>query len=100
MINKDRNFFQYNSGELIYIISPLNTQLQTSSRKVAITYVGPLVVYKISDPHNYLLITLDGQILRGLFEHESLKPAIVRTSQGNVCNLLQLKQIVNIGMKI
>ena len=41
---------------------------------------------------------LNGKILRGLFKHEILKPAIIRTSQGNVCNLLQLKQIVNIGM--
>ena len=41
---------------------------------------------------------LNGKILRGLFKHERLKPAIIRTSQGNVCNLLQLKQIVNIGM--
>ena len=36
---------------------------------------------------------------RGLFEHEMLKPATVRTNQGNVCNLPQLKQLVNIGMK-
>ena len=43
---------------------------------------------------------LDDKILRGLFEHERLKPAIIRTSQGNVCNLSQLKQIVNIGMKV
>ena len=69
MINKDRNFFQYNSGDLVYIISPLTSQLRNSSRKVAIKYIGPLVVYKITDPHNYLLVTLDGKILRGLFEH-------------------------------
>ena len=25
MINKDRNFFQYNSGDLVYIISPLTS---------------------------------------------------------------------------
>ena len=84
----------------MYLISLLTSQLQTSSRKVAIKYVGPLVIYKIIDPHNYLLMILDGKILRGLFEHERLKPAIIRTSQGNVCNLSQLKQIVNIGMKI
>ena len=36
MINKDRNFFQYNSGGLVYIISPLTSQSRTSSRKVAI----------------------------------------------------------------
>ena len=54
----------------------------TASRKVTIKYVGPVVIYKIIDPHNYLLMTLDGKILRGLFEHERLKPANIRTSQG------------------
>ena len=68
MINKDRNFFQYNSGDLVYIVSSPTSQLQTASRKVAIKYVGPLVVYKIIDPHNYILMTLDGKILRGLFQ--------------------------------
>ena len=29
MINKDRAFFQYNSGDLVYIISPLTCQLCT-----------------------------------------------------------------------
>ena len=52
MINKDRNFFHYNSGDLVYIISLLISQLSTSSRKVAIKHVGLLVVYKIIDPHN------------------------------------------------
>ena len=51
-LNKDREYFQYNSGDLVYLISPLTTQLRRSSRKVAINYVGPLVVYKIVDPHN------------------------------------------------
>ena len=41
---------QYNTGDLVYLISPLTTQLRTSSRKVAIKYVGPLVIYKIVDP--------------------------------------------------
>ena len=64
MINKDQRFFQYNSGDLLYIISPLTSQLRTSSRKVVIKYIGPLVIHKITDPHNYLLMTLDGIILR------------------------------------
>ena len=45
-------------------------------------------------------MTLNGKILRGLFEHERLKQATIQTSQGAVCNLLQLKQIVNIGVKV
>ena len=100
MINKESNFFQYNSGEQVHIISQLTSQLRTSSRKVAIKYVGPFVVFKIIDPHNYLLMTLDGKIFRSLFEHERFKPAIIRASQGNVYNLLQLKQVVNIVMTV
>ena len=72
----------------------------TVSRRVTIKYVDPVVIYKIIDPHNYLLMTLDGRILKGIFEHERLKPANIRTSQGNVQNLAQLKQIINAGLKI
>ena len=98
MINKDRAFFQYNSGHLVYIISPLTSQLCTASGKVMMKYVGPIVIYKIMDPHNYLLTTLHGKILRGLFKHDRLKPAILRTSNGNVNNLSQLKLVINVGL--
>ena len=64
-------------------------------RKVSIKYVGPLAVYKTVDPHNYLLITLDGKLLIGLFKHEMLKPAVIRTNQGNVTNLSKLKQVMS-----
>ena len=40
MINKNCKDFQYTSGDLVYIISPLTSQLRTSSRKLSITYVG------------------------------------------------------------
>ena len=56
-------FFQYNSGDLVYIISPLTSQLWMASRKVMIKYVGPVIIYKIIDPHNYLLMTLGRKIL-------------------------------------
>ena len=87
MINKDSAFFHYNSQDLVYIISPLTSQLHTASRKVMIKYLGPIVIYKIIDPHNYSLMTLDRKILQGLFEHERLKPAILRTGEGNISNL-------------
>ena len=99
MINKDRGFFQYKSGDLIYIISPLTSQLCTTSCKVAIKYIGPVVIYKIIDTHNCLLLTLDGKILRGLFEHKRLKPTIIRTSQGNIQNLAELRWIMNANLK-
>ena len=70
LMNKGRDYFQYNSGDLVYMISPLMSQLRTASRKIALKYVGPLTIYDIIDPHNYLLITLNGKLLRGLYEHE------------------------------
>ena len=43
-------------------------------------------------------MTLDSKILRGLFEHERLKPTMLRTSEGNASNLPQLKQVINVGL--
>ena len=44
LLNKDREYFQYNSGDLVFLISPLTPQLRTSSRKFGVNYVGPLVI--------------------------------------------------------
>ena len=96
LINKDREYFQYNPGDLVYLMSPLSTQLRTNSRKVSIKYVHPLVIYKILDPHNYLLMTIDVQLMRGLFEHERLKPAVIKADKGNVITLPALKKIMNL----
>ena len=52
MINKNRENFQYRGGDLVYIISPLTSQLRTYSQKIAVKYVGPVVIYKIVNPHN------------------------------------------------
>ena len=96
LLNKDREFFQYSSGDIVYLISPLTSQLKMSSRKFGVNYVGPLVIYKIVDPHNYLLMMLEGQLMRGLFEHERLKPAILQMDKGNVHTLLGLKKVMNL----
>ena len=71
-----------------------------ASRKIMIKYVGPVVIYKIKNPHNYLLMTLDGKILQGLFEHEKLKLAMIRTSEGNITHLAKRKQIINAGIAL
>ena len=76
MINKDRENIQYRGGSLVYIISPLTI-----------------------DTHNYLLMTLDGKILKGIFEQERLKPVVIRRNQGNVQNIADLRQVMNTNLK-
>ena len=97
-MNKDRDYFQYNSGDLVYIISHVTSQLGTVSRKIAIKYMGPLAIYKIVDPHNYLFITLDGKLLRGLYEQEWLMPAVIRTNQGHMTSVSKLRQVMTLGL--
>ena len=73
MINKDRGFFQYKGGDLVYIISPLTSQLCTASHKVAIKYVGPVVIYKIIDPHNYLIMTFRWKNFKRTIQAQEIK---------------------------
>ena len=56
--------------------------------------VGPLVIYKIVDPHNYLLMIPDGKILQGLFEHERLKLLTTRTGHSKINSSVQLKKVL------
>ena len=58
--------------------------------------MGPLVIYRIVDLHNYLLRTIEGRLMRGLFEHERLKPAIIPMDRGNVRTLLELKRVMDV----
>ena len=60
------------------------SQLCTTSRKVMIKYIGPVAIYKIVDLYYYLLMTLYGKKLRGLFEHKRLKLMNIRTNHGNI----------------
>ena len=45
-------------------------------------------------------MTLDGVMLRRIFEYKRLRPIIIRTNQGNVQNLSDLKQIMNTELKL
>ena len=45
-------------------------------------------------------MTLDGIILKGIFEYERLKPAVIRTNDGNVQNLAEQRQVMNTDLKL
>ena len=79
----------------------MTVQLRTNSWKIAIKYVGPVVVYKIVDcPQLLINDMLDEKILKGIFEHERLKPPVIRTNHGNVQNLAELRQSMNTDLKL
>ena len=45
-------------------------------------------------------MTIDGKIIRGLIEHERLKPAVIKTGKGNVTTLTALKQVMNSAISL
>ena len=62
--------------------------------------VGPVITYKVVYPKTVFLSTWEGKLILDLFEHERMKPAILRTSQGNVVTLPQLKQVLYTGIRL
>ena len=100
MVNKDRCLFQYNSGDLVYIISPPTIPLRTSSKKASIRYLGPLVIFKIIGWCNYLLMTVDSIIWSELFQHGRLKTTIIRNNSSKCFNWPMLKQVLNMHIRV
>ena len=47
------------------------------SHKVAIKYIGHVVIYKLIDPHNYSLMTLDSKILERTFRAQEIKALLL-----------------------
>ena len=43
-------------------------------------------------------MTIEGQLMRGLFEHERFKQAIIPMDRGNVRTLSELKRVMNLAI--
>ena len=43
-------------------------------------------------------MTMDGKLFKGVFEHERLKPVVLKIEQGNVSTLPALKRVINLGI--
>ena len=55
---------------------------------------------KIVDPHKFLLMTIDGKLLRGVFDYKRLKPVVLKTDKGNVTTLSALKKVMNLEITL
>ena len=45
-------------------------------------------------------MTIEGELLQGLFEHERLKPTVIETDKGNVTTLSELKRVMNFEISL
>ena len=100
MLNRNRQQHAFEIGQIVYMYQAIGSMVQTGSRKVAYFFVGPLVIFKAVGPHQFLLMSLDGQIYPHLIEETRLKPGTIWTSKGNITTLVELRQALSIGLKI
>ena len=99
-MNKDKEYYGFSAGQIVYLFQPANSMLHTGSRKITCMFVGPLVIYKCLSPNQFLLMSLNGFIYPVVIEETRIKPGVVRTTRGNVSTLSELKQIIRTGLRI
>ena len=86
----------YATGDLVYLLYPRSTDLQTNTAKFKISWLGPLQVQEVIDDRNVTLSDLEGRMLNGLFSIKRLKRCYFRCSKGNATNVRDLKESIDI----
>ena len=99
MINRDRDHQAFFLGQIVYIFKPKGAEVQTGSRKVRVTWVGPLVISQTYSPSQFALMTIDGIPFPGVYEETRIRPGWIPTSQGPVNNLADYKRILKSPLK-
>ena len=100
LLNKNRQYHAFEVGQIVYMYQARGSIIQTGSRKINCHFLGPLVVYKVTGPNQFLLMSLLGQIYPFLVEEMRLKPGVIWITQGNVHTLAELKQVLSAEFKV
>ena len=79
---KDLEIFHTN--DLVYLLAPHASSLQTGTTKFCQDFIGPLVIDKRLDPTHYMLCDLIGWTLPNIYHTNWLKQAKVMTSHSIV----------------
>ena len=92
------NIEQYNANELVYLLAPYSSSLQSSAQKFRQDYVGPLAIDTKLDDTHYLLKDITGRTLPGDFHITRIKRAKEITPDGPAITYEQLRS--QIGLPI
>ncbi len=81
----------YEPAQLVYLLAPNCTHLPhtaTKSKQLRFTFVGPLIIREWLSNHQFLLQTLQGDILLNTFHISRLKSTFVRNN-GNISQTME-----------
>ena len=83
----------FKNGDFVIMIAPRHTSLQTSSKKLSLSFIGPLMIDAVLDNHQYSLVRPDGKILNGMYSVNRLRTCTLRHNGRNVTNISQIPEI-------
>ena len=82
VINRDREFHGYNSGQIVYTFFTGYSHLTSSKKKFTCQFVGLLAIWKCFILNKFVMMPLDGAIYSYLVEESKLKTGVIRTTKG------------------
>ena len=100
LLNKDREYQAFVVGQIVYMYQARGSTVETGSRKIKCNYIGPLIIFKVVGPNQFLLMSLDGLIYPHLIEQSRLKAGTIWTTKGNVNNLADLRKALSTCLSI
>ncbi len=79
----------FHEDDIVYCHFPsksLIAELSLQSKKIKMDYVGPLYVYSKFDKFQFVLSTIDGEVIEQLFHVACLKKGLLRLPNGRTAN--------------
>ncbi len=79
----------FHEGDIVYCHFPskcLIVELGLQSKKIKMDYVGPLYVYLKFDKFQFVLSTIDGEVIEQLFHVTRLKKGLLRLPNGKMAS--------------
>ena len=90
------NIEQYNPNELVYLLAPYSSSLQSNAQKFCQDYVGPLAIDTKLDDTHYLLKDITGRTLPGDFHINRIKRAKEIMPEGTAITYEQLRSQIGL----
>ncbi len=75
----------FNEGDIVYCHFPSKTiisDLKLPSKKLQMSFVGPLYIFSKHDKFIYILSTIDGEVIEQMFHVSCLKRGLLRLPNG------------------
>ena len=86
---------KYVKGSIVYLNAPQISNLITSSKKIKMTYVGPLIVSEVIGTDKVILEDIFGRKLHGIHSFNRLKQGYIRLERGVASTIDELKKAIN-----